>query len=121
MDVDAGPLAEVLVVGALVGVLEPAPAADVVDEDRREVGAAGLHVVDQPSQRLAAVDVEAALALVGVGPDDLEAAALRRTRGSRLPGSRSSTAGARSTCGRTAQLCAVLGVQVVLSWGCSSK
>ena len=33
VDADAGALADVLVVGALVGVLEPAPAADVVDED----------------------------------------------------------------------------------------
>ena len=38
VDVDAGPLADVLVVGALVGVLEAAPAADVVDEDGVEVG-----------------------------------------------------------------------------------
>ena len=34
VDVDPRPLAQVLVVGALVGVLEPAPAADVVDQDR---------------------------------------------------------------------------------------
>ena len=32
-DADAGALADVLVVGALVGVLEAAPPADVVDED----------------------------------------------------------------------------------------
>ena len=38
VDGDAGALADVLVVGAFVGVLEPAPAADVVDQDRLEVG-----------------------------------------------------------------------------------
>ena len=41
---DARVAADVLVVGALVGVLEPAPAADVVDQDDLEVGAAALDV-----------------------------------------------------------------------------
>src|SRR5262249_6606239 len=75
VDLDAGALAQVLVVGALVGVLEAAPAADVVDQDGPVVGATGLHVVDHLPQRVAAGDAEAALALVGVGADDLEAAA----------------------------------------------
>ena len=35
---DAGTLANVFVVGAFVGILEAAPAADVVDEDDCEVG-----------------------------------------------------------------------------------
>ena len=35
---DAGALADVFVIGALVRILKPAPAADVVDEDGREIG-----------------------------------------------------------------------------------
>jgi hypothetical protein len=73
-DLDAGAAADVLVIGALVGVLEPAPAADVVDQDDLEVGLAGLDVLDQLLQGDAAVDAQAALAFVGVGADDLDAA-----------------------------------------------
>jgi hypothetical protein len=47
-------LQTVLVVGALVGVLEAAPAADVVDQHHLEVGAAALDVGDQPLQLVAA-------------------------------------------------------------------
>jgi hypothetical protein len=35
---DASALADVFIVGALIGVLETAPPADVVDKDGREVG-----------------------------------------------------------------------------------
>ena len=38
LNADAGALADVFVVGALIGVLKPAPAADVVDQDGREIG-----------------------------------------------------------------------------------
>jgi hypothetical protein len=37
-DLDAGAAADVLVVGALVGILEAAPAADVVDQDDLKIG-----------------------------------------------------------------------------------
>ena len=37
-DLDAGLLAAVLVVGALVGILEPAPPAHVVNKDELEIG-----------------------------------------------------------------------------------
>ena len=76
LDGDAGALADVLVVGALVGILESAPAADVVDEDGREIGFPALHVLDQPLQGVAAIESQAALALVRIGADDLEAAPL---------------------------------------------
>ena len=48
-----------LVIGALVGILKPAPAADVIDEDRLEVGLAGLNLGHQVLQRLAAVEPQA--------------------------------------------------------------
>ena len=42
---DPGTAADVLVVGALVGILEAAPAADIVDQDGAVVGAARPHIV----------------------------------------------------------------------------
>jgi hypothetical protein len=73
-DLNPGAAADVLVVRAFVGVLESAPAADVVDEDDLEIGLARLHVGDQLLERLPAVDAQPALALVGVGADDLDVA-----------------------------------------------
>lgn len=55
-DLDAGAPTAILVVGALVGIREPAPPAHVVDEDRREVRRAALDVRDQPLERVAALD-----------------------------------------------------------------
>ena len=46
-DLNAGAFADVLVVGAFVGILEAAPAADVIDEDDREVRLAAFDVLDQ--------------------------------------------------------------------------
>jgi hypothetical protein len=46
VDLDARPSADVLVVGTLVGILKPAPAADVVDEDRFKLRVAAPGVVD---------------------------------------------------------------------------
>jgi NADPH:quinone reductase-like Zn-dependent oxidoreductase len=76
LDTDAGALADVLVVGALVRVLESAPAADVVDQDGGEVGIAALDVIDQRLERIATVQAEPALALIGVGANDREAASI---------------------------------------------
>ncbi|MNS66354.1 hypothetical protein D3C72_995640 [compost metagenome] len=80
MDGDAGLAAQVLVVGAFIGVLEPPPATDVVDEDGLEVGPPGLDIGQQPLERVPAFDLQAALALVGVGLDDLEATPRRVSR-----------------------------------------
>ena len=38
LNADAGALADIFVIGALVGVLEPAPAAYIVNQDRPEIG-----------------------------------------------------------------------------------
>jgi len=72
-NLDAGAAADVLVVGALVGVLETPPAADVVDQDDLEVRLARLDLLDQPLQGQSSIDAQTALALVGIGPDDLDA------------------------------------------------
>jgi hypothetical protein len=74
-DLDTGTPANVFVVGALVRVLEPAPAAHVVDQNRFEPRGTAFDINQQLLQRIASVDAQAALAVVGVGPDDVEAVA----------------------------------------------
>src|SRR6202030_4105331 len=74
-DVDAGAPADVFVVGALVSILEPTPAADVVDEYGFETRRFALDIGQQLLQRIAPVDAQSAFAVVGVGPHDVEAAA----------------------------------------------
>jgi len=54
---DIGTAADVLVIGALVGVLEAPPAADVIDQDGFEVGSARLDIVDQLLERVPALDL----------------------------------------------------------------
>ena len=71
---DAGTVADVFVISALVRVLESPPAADVVDEDGLEVGLPGLDVLNQLLQPVPSADIEAALAFVGVRSDDADAA-----------------------------------------------
>lgn len=46
MDSDLCTPANVLIVSAFIRILEPPPAANVVDEDRTEVGLACFHVLD---------------------------------------------------------------------------
>jgi len=55
LDGDACSATDVLVVSALIGILEPPPAADVVDENGREVGVPVLNVSDEPLKRVPAV------------------------------------------------------------------
>ena len=74
---DAGLFTHVFVMGALVGVLKAAPAADVVDQDDLEVGVLRPHVRQQALQSLASTDVEPAFAFVGVGAHDLDTMAHR--------------------------------------------
>ena len=57
LNVDAGPSADVFVVRAFVLILEPAPPADVIDQDAFEIGPRGLHVGDQLLQSASASDV----------------------------------------------------------------
>jgi hypothetical protein len=74
LDADACPPADVFVIGALVGVLEATPTADVVNQDGVEFRLSALNIPDQPLQRIATFQSQAALAFVGIGPDDLDAA-----------------------------------------------
>lgn len=55
--VDGNPRAftDELVVGTLVGVLEASPTAHVINEDGAEIGLAGLNIVDEVLQCVAAV------------------------------------------------------------------
>src|SRR5690606_38420685 len=71
-----GAPADILVVRGLVGVLEAAPAADVIDQHQGEIGRAGLNILDQLPERIAALDLEPALASIGIGAHDLDPARL---------------------------------------------
>ena len=73
-DLDSSAAADVFVVGALVGVLKPAPAAYVIDEDDLEVGRPRFDILDQLLQRQPAINAQTTLALIGIGPDDFDAA-----------------------------------------------
>ena len=66
-DRDAGPAAHVFVVGALIGILEAAPAADVVDEQDGKVVCLALDVGEQLLERRPPVDSHPAFAFIGVG------------------------------------------------------
>src|SRR5690606_22983440 len=59
-----GASADIFVVSALVGVLEPAPPADIIDQHQCEIGRAGLNILDQLPERIAALDLEPALASI---------------------------------------------------------
>jgi hypothetical protein len=74
LDTDAGPFADVFVISALVRILEPAPAAHVVDENGREVSRSVLNVVDQLLQGIAAIQPKSALSLIGIGANDFDPA-----------------------------------------------
>src|SRR2546423_3059888 len=69
-DLDAVVFADDLVVSALVDILKPTPAADVVNQDMAEVSAPGLDVVDHFDEACAALDRQAAAPFVEIGPND---------------------------------------------------
>src|ERR1700720_4628845 len=69
-DLDTGAPANVFVVGALVSILEPTPAADVVDEYGFETRGFALDIGQQSLQSIAPVDAQSAFAVVGIGPHD---------------------------------------------------
>ena len=58
---------------ALVGVLEPAPTTDVIDEDRAEIRGTALNVGDQLLERVASLELQPAATVVGKGANNLEA------------------------------------------------
>jgi hypothetical protein len=71
VDANSSSFEDVLVIGALVGVLEPAPPADVVDEQGSEIDLLLLHIGHQLIQAASAGFVETTPAMVGVNLDDL--------------------------------------------------
>src|SRR5580698_6483731 len=73
MNLDLGAFTEVLVVGTFVGILKPAPAADIVYQDRPEVRSARFNVLNKFLQGIPALQRQAALASISVGTDDLHA------------------------------------------------
>jgi hypothetical protein len=75
-DLLVGSTANVFVVGGFICILEPAPPADVIDEDHLKIGGAFLHILDQLLQGLAALDPEAAFPGIGIGAHQFETAFL---------------------------------------------
>ena len=76
---DAGVPALELEGGALVGILEAAPAADVVGQDRVEIGVVLLSVLDELLQPFAVLHEQAALRVVGIGANDFHVVIVRVT------------------------------------------
>ncbi len=69
---DAGAATKELVVGALVGVLEPAPPADVVDDEHREPGLAREDILEQGAQADATREGQSASARIRVRLHDVQ-------------------------------------------------
>ena len=77
VDRDTHPPADIFVVRAFVGILESAPAADIVNEDVGELRATFLDIADHLRERVATLDVQTAFPLVGVFLHDGQSTALR--------------------------------------------
>ena len=56
---------------------QPPPSANVVDQDQVKIRPAGSNIVDQALETGPAGEAQAALAVIGIGADDLDAAFLR--------------------------------------------
>jgi len=95
MNRDSSPAAEVFIIGALIGILNSAPPADVVQKDGGENDLPALDIPNHLRQSVAVLDINATLAPVrilfddlhpmafGILPDDvhLVAGQVRRMRG----------------------------------------
>jgi hypothetical protein len=73
---DARAPADVLVIGALIRILESAPAADVVDEDDPEVGTPAFDILNDLLKRVPPINPKPALPRVGIGPHNGHATAV---------------------------------------------
>jgi len=71
VDVDTGPSAYIFVVGALVYVLKPPPATDVVNQQLTEVGMSGFCHCKKLLKLVSSGEGEAALSRIGMSGDDL--------------------------------------------------
>lgn len=67
---DACLLAEKLQMRRLVGVLEPAPTADVIYKYGIEIGSPGRHIVNQPLKRLPTINIKTAFSFVRISAYD---------------------------------------------------
>src|SRR5690606_8109445 len=74
---NAGAFAAEFVERALVRILKPSPAADVVDEHDREIGVAARNVVEEPLKPTPSFYAQAALTLVGISAHNLHSVGCR--------------------------------------------
>ena len=73
---NTSPAADILVVRTLVGVLKPAPTADVIDQDRRKIGFPGLDIIDEALEGVPPVQAQPTLAFVCIGADNFQTSLL---------------------------------------------
>ncbi len=64
MNGDPAVAADEFVMSAFIGVLEPAPSADVINQNCVEIGLTTLDVIDQPLQGVAALDFQSTLSRI---------------------------------------------------------
>jgi len=76
MDRDSRQPANVLVIGAFVGILEPAPSADIVHQNAGVLRLSTLDILEHLRQRVSPLDIQTALPLIGIEHHDLQTAAL---------------------------------------------
>lgn len=72
-DLDARTPTNTFAVCTFVRVLKPPPTADIIDQYQVEISSAGLHIAEQFLKARAPKDRQAALALIDIGLDDLNA------------------------------------------------
>src|ERR1051325_2515325 len=68
--------ANIFIIGAFIGILEPPPSADIVNKDVGERCLAVLNILDHPRQGVASLDIQAALAFIRILSDDLHSTTL---------------------------------------------
>ena len=73
VNVNLGPLATVLVEGALISVLKPSPATHVVNQNRREFCSTTFDILNELAQTISVLKREAALPGINVRPDHFHA------------------------------------------------
>jgi hypothetical protein len=74
LNIDPGMPADEFIVRGFIGILEPTPAAHIINEDQGKPSIPFLDITEQLLQCVSAIEAQSAFALVGVSADDLDAA-----------------------------------------------
>ncbi len=79
MHLDTGPTATQFATRRFVGILEPAPAAYVIDQQGFEIGSAAFDIVQQALKSETPAEIESAFAFIGISLHNLISAPLSIT------------------------------------------